>query len=286
VLAVTLGPLREIRYLGRRAFGQFAPSSEEEDEMKSDWKRVGTLAAFLLLIGVPARSDDEAARQLVRKVLDALPKEPFVARVKVTVADEAARSLGVSQKIMGGARASYLEVVAPDELSGIRFLFLQPSDGPNEQYIKVPASRVAVQVSEEIRTQPFLGSTFYVTDLVEPPIGNFTYAFVGEQELLGRKCKLVEARPKEPKDQIYSKTILALDPNDLLILRRQFFDPDGKLVKVWTIEKVDKIDGQWTMLEQKMENVQEKTVSELDVENIKYGAELDDKMFTPKYLLR
>jgi hypothetical protein len=35
-----------------------------------------------------------------------------------------------------------------------------------------------------------------------------------------------------------------------------------------------------------MENVQDKTASELDVESIKYGAELDDKMFTPKYLLR
>jgi Outer membrane lipoprotein-sorting protein len=254
--------------------------------MKSSWRRTGTLATFLLLIGIPAQGDDPAARELVRKVLDALPKEPLAARLKVTVAGEPARSLEVSQKILGGARASYLEVVAPDELSGIRFLFLQPQDGPSEQYIKVPASRVAVQVSEEIRTQPFLASTFYVSDLVEPPIGMFSYAFVGEQELLGRKCKLVEAKPKSPKGQVYSKTILALDPNDLLILRREFFDPEGKLMKVWTIEKVEKVDGHWTMLEQKMENVQEKAASDLDVESIKYGVDLDDKMFTPKYLLR
>lgn len=254
--------------------------------MKSSWKQAGALAALVWMIGAPVRADDEAARTLVTNVLDALPKEPFTARLKVTVADEPARTLEVSQKILGGARASYLEVVAPDELSGIRFLFLQPKDAPNEQYIKVPASRVAVQVSEEIRTQPFLGSTFYVSDLVEPQIGMYSYAFVGEEELLGRKCKLVEAKPKDPKDQVYSKTILALDPNDLLILRRQFFDPDGKLLKVWTIEKVEKVDGNWTMLEQKMENVQDKTVSELDVEKLHYGAEFDDKMFSPKYLLR
>jgi hypothetical protein len=254
--------------------------------MTRDWKRVGTLAAFLLLIGMPARGDDDAARELVRKVLDALPQEPFIARITVTGPHEGVRSLDVRQKIIGGARASYLEVVAPGELAGPRFLFLQPRDGPTQQHIKVPASRVVVQVSDVLRTQPFLGSTFYVTDLVEPPLDRFDYAFVGETELLGRPCTLIEAQPKNPKDHVYGKTILAIDPNDLLILRRQFFDPQGKLLKVWTIGKVEKIDGNWTMLEQKMENVQENVVSELDVESIRYGAELDDSMFTPKYLLR
>jgi hypothetical protein len=254
--------------------------------MNSSWKPMTPVVLAILLAAAPARAEDGEARELVRKVLDALPKQSFVAKLKVTVDDEPARILEVSQKFVGGSRASYLEVVAPEELAGIRFLFLQPTDGPNEQYIKVPASRVAVQVSEEIRTQPFLNSAFYVTDLVEPPIGNYNYAFAGEEELLGRKCKRVEAAPKNPKDEIYSKTVLALDPNDLLILRRQFFDPEGKLVKVWTIGKVEKVDGQWTMLEQKMENVQEKITSRLDVEKIEYGAQLDDKMFTPKYLLR
>ncbi|HSP96262.1 MAG TPA: outer membrane lipoprotein-sorting protein [Candidatus Dormibacteraeota bacterium] len=255
--------------------------------MHSTWARIiQTILATLSFAAYPAAGGDEAPRELVRKVLDALPKDPYVARLKVTVPNGPTRTLEVRQKILDGSRVTYLEVVAPDELSGVRFLFRQPGDRPNEQFVKIPASRVLVQVSEDLRTQPFLGSTFYVTDLVEPPIDRFDYAFVGEEELLGRPCKLVEARPKEPKDQVYGKTILALDPNDLLIVRRQFFGPDGRLLKVWTVDRVEKVDGRWTMLEQKMENVQEKVASELDVESITYGAELDDQMFTPKYLLR
>lgn len=239
-----------------------------------------------LLAAAPAVAAEDGARRLVKEVLDSLPKEPFVAKVKLSVQEDQPRTLEINHKFVRGARASYLEVVAPDELAGIRFLFLQPLDGPNEQYIKVPASRVAVQVSEEIRTQPFLASSFYVSDLVEPPIGNYTYSFVGEEELLGRPCKLVAAVPKDPRNEIYSKTILALDPKDKLILRREFFDRDGKLLKVWTIEKVEKVEGNWTMTEQKMENVQEKTTSRLDVESMDYGVELKDMMFDPKYLLR
>lgn len=247
---------------------------------------LAALAAGYVLAAAATRAEDTQARDLVKSVLEAMPKEALQAKVQLTVQGEPARELDLSHKFINGARASYLEVTAPPDLAGIRFLFLQPIDGPNEQYIKVTASRTVVEVSDEIRKQPFLGSTFYVSDLVEPKIGAFTYSFVGEEELLGRPCKLVEARPKDPKDEIYSKTILSLDPKDLLILKRQFFDPEGKLLKVWTIEKVEKVDGIWSLLKQKMDNVQEKASSNLDVVSIKYGVELKDMMFTPKYLLR
>ena len=247
---------------------------------------LAAFATYFSFAAAPARAEDTAARDLVKRVLDSLPKDPLQAKLQLTVQGEPARELDLSHKFVEGARASYLEVTAPPDLAGIRFLFRQPVDGPNEQYIKVTASRTVVEVSEEIRKQPFLGSTFYVSDLVEPKIGDFTYSFVGEEELLGRKCKLVEARPKNPKDELYSKTILSLDPTDLLILKRQFFDPEGNLLKVWTIEKVEKVDGIWSLMKQKMDNVQEKASSNLDVVSIKYGVDLKEMMFTPKYLLR
>ena len=98
--------------------------------------------------------------------------------------------------MVDGARATYLDVTAPDELSGIRFLFLEHADREPEQFIKVAAAHNAVKVKDQVRKQPFLESDFYVSDLVEPPIDAYTYKFVGEEELLGRKTKLVEAVPK------------------------------------------------------------------------------------------
>lgn len=240
--------------------------------------------AGCLLWRAPAGAD-EAARDLVRRVLEALPKQTSQATVDLTVKGEKPRTVAISNKVVKGARASYLEVTAPSDLAGIRFLFLQPVDGPNQQYLKIAASRQVILVAEEVRRQPFLGSTFYVSDLVEPKLDDFTYAFAGEETLLGRPCKLVEARPKKP-DEIYSRTVLALDPKDLLILKRQFFDPGGKLLKVWTIEQVDQVDGVWTLMKQTMENVQEHQSSRLDVTAVTYGVDLPDDMFTPKYLVR
>lgn len=243
------------------------------------------IAACCVLWSARARADDAPARDLVRRVLDAIPKQSSQATVDLTVTGDKPRTLAISNKIVNGARASYLEVTAPSDLAGIRFLFLQPVDKPNEQYVKVTASRKVVVVAEEIRKQPFLGSTFYVSDLVEPKLDDFEYAVAGEETLLGRPCTLVEARPKKA-DEVYGRTVLSLDPKDLLILKRQFFAPDGKLAKVWTIEQVEQVDGVWTLLKQTMDDVQEHRTSRLDVTAVKYGVDLPDAMFTPKYLVR
>lgn len=248
-------------------------------------RRLALALAACALWRAPAFADETGARDLLQRVLDALPRQTSQATVDLTVTGEPSRRLEISNKIVDGARASYLELKAPSDLAGIRFLFLQPVDGPNQQYMKISATRKVILVAEEIRTQPFLGSTFYVSDFVEPRVDDFDYRFVGEETVLGRPCRLVEARPRTP-DQVYGRTILALDPKDLLILKRQFFDTDDKLLKVWTIEQVDQVDGVWTLTRQAMENVQERRSSRLDVTAVKYGVDLPDEMFTPKYLVR
>jgi negative regulator of sigma E activity len=242
------------------------------------------LLSVLLAMSRTAAAQDGDAQELVKKVMDALPKVPFKAMVTVTT-PQGLREVELNHKFVGGARASYLELVEPEALKGIRFLFLERIDGPSEQYMKVAAARTYVRVADEVRKQPFLGSTFYIADLIEPPIDASTYKFIGEDQVLGRKVMLVEATPKNPSKEIYSKVILALDPKDLLALRRQFYDHKGNILKVWTVEKVEKIDGTWTMMEQRMTNSQTNEQSRLEVKEIKYNVDLPDSMFQPKYLL-
>ncbi len=126
---------------------------------------VGCIA---LLAAAGVRAQDGDPRVLVKEVLDAIPKNSFVAKLTLSSDAFAPREIQMSRKYIDGMHGSYLEVVAPDELEGIRFLFLERPSGEHEQYIKVKASRQAVRVQEGVRTQPFLGSAFYVSDLVMP----------------------------------------------------------------------------------------------------------------------
>jgi hypothetical protein len=247
------------------------------------------VVATLVTLSMPAlvRADEDAdAKGLVTKVVAAIPKNSFTSKLTLSSADFSPRELQMSRKYIEGAHGSYLEVIAPDELEGIRFLFLERANQANEQYVKVKASRNPVRVQEGVRTQPFLGSAFYVSDLVLPEVDNYTYKYLGKDVVGGRSVNLVEMTPKDPAKEVYAKTVLALDPKDLLILRREFFDKNGDKVKVWTIDKVEQIDGIWTLTGQEMQDLKSKTKSRLDVSDVKYNAELPDVMFTPKYLTR
>jgi hypothetical protein len=243
------------------------------------------IVTAMLVPAAQAGAGEAAARDLVKAVLDALPQVPFASKLEVTT-PQGARTVALSSKRVEGARASYLEVVGPEALKGIRFLFIEKPNAPPEQFIKVAAGRNAVRVADQIRRQPFLESAFYVSDLVEPELDAFEYRTVGDEEVGGRQCRLIEAVPKKPDAEIYGKTVLALDPKDLIIMRRQFFDKSGKMVKEWKIEKVEKIDGYWTLMKHEMNNIQDKITSKLEITAIKYNADLSDAMFTPKYLLR
>ncbi|MCK6556527.1 outer membrane lipoprotein-sorting protein [Candidatus Binatia bacterium] len=242
------------------------------------------MTVTVLAAGRPAAAQDVDARELVKRVMEALPKASFKSKVNLTT-PSGPRLLELDHKFVDGARASYLELLAPEQLKGIRFLFVERLNAPSEQYMKVAAAKTIVRVANEVRKQPFLNSTFYIADLIEPALDDSTYKYVGEENLLGRRCMLVEATPKDPEKAIYGKTVLALDPKDLLALRRQFYDHKGKILKVWTVETVEKIDGIWTLKQQRMTNTQTEEQSRIDVQEIKYNVELPDSMFVPKYLL-
>jgi hypothetical protein len=245
-----------------------------------------TLAVAAAAAAAETGEGDSGAEDLVRRTVAALPKQPFRANLELTPSGAPTRQVDLRHKRIGTKRASYLEVTAPEELKGIRFLFIEEEGAPPEQYIKIAAARSPVRVKDQIRTQPFLESAFYVSDLVEPDLDAYRYRLVGEEGIGGRKVKLVEAVPKNPADEIYGKTVVAIDPERLLILRRQFFDKDGKLVKTWTIDLVEEVEGVQTIRDQRMENHKDGSQARLKTSSIDYGVDLADNMFKPEYLSR
>jgi outer membrane lipoprotein-sorting protein len=250
-------------------------------------KRIGLLVVALAMTTNTVAADTDAdARELVRKVLEALPKDSFEAKMTVSSGSFEPRELRMVRHYVEDAHGTYLEVSSPDDLEGIRFLFLERPDKPNEQFIKVKASRTAIQVSEEVRRQPFLGSTFYVSDLVMPNLDDYSYKYVGKDVVGERTVTLVEMTPKDPESDIYSKTVAALDPVDLIVLRREYFDKEGTKIKVWTVDKLDKIKDTLSPMGQKMVDLRTGDSSRLDVGKVDFDAEVTDALFTPKYLLR
>ena len=250
--------------------------------------RAAALAVAVLAIGpLGARAADVSARDLVKKMRESAPKVAFVAQAKLISDRGWTRELEMSYKhLQNDVDAGYMEVTAPMDLKDTRFLVLDRANGRDEQWIYVPAAKRAIRVGDQTRKQDFLGSEFSVGDLVHPDLDAFTYSYVGEEDVAGRHCKLVEAVPKTPADEPYSKSVFAIDPTDLLAVKAQFFDAHGQPYKVLTIERLEKIDGIWTPLEQLMTNLQENHWSRFELHEVKYNAKIDDETFNKSHLTR
>ncbi len=242
--------------------------------------------AVVFFVAAAPRAEDDGARDLVKRVLDAVPKVPLTAKATLTSDRGWVRELALSRAFVNDADASYLEVTAPLDLKDTRFLLFDRTQGRDEQFMYIPTVKRAMQISDETRKQPFLGSDFYVSDMVRPELDAFAYRFVGEEKIGERATRLVEAVPKDPERELYGKTVSAVDPTDLLVLRVQFFDDKGTPVKVWTLEKVEKVDGIWTPLIQRMQALQDKHESRFTLTEVKYNADLPRDIFNRSYLTR
>jgi hypothetical protein len=249
-------------------------------------RRILTVVVALGLVAATAGAEEDGAHELVKRVLEAVPKVPLTAQATLTSDRGWTRELSLSRAFVKGADVSYLEVTAPLDLKDSRFLLFDRVDGRDEQFMYVPQVKRAMQIADETRKQPFLGSDFYVSDMVRPELAAFSYRFSGEEKIGDRATRLVEAVPKNPEGELYGKTISAIDPVDLLVVRVQFFDPKGTLIKVWALEKVEKVDGMWTPIVQRMTSVVEGHESRLTLTEVKYNADLPTDIFNRSYLAR
>jgi hypothetical protein len=246
----------------------------------------GVCVAALLLVSSPVAAADDEAHVLARRAVEVLPHGTFRARAQLTTGAGAPRELEVRHKMIDGAHASYMEVTAPEDLRGLRFLFIERPGAAPVQYVKVAAARRHVLISETGQEQPFLDSAFYIADFVHPDLDAYAYTVVGDTEILGRRCRVIEGVPKKPQHQGYGKQRVALDAAEGFPLRREFFDLKQQLFKVWTVDKLEKVDGQWTQLEQRMVNVSDGRESRMVITEIHYGVSVPDEVFSPEYLLR
>ncbi|MEO8603722.1 MAG: outer membrane lipoprotein-sorting protein [bacterium] len=242
----------------------------------------------LISVGLAAaEAPDDDARLLVKRVIDAAPEVPYVSRMELTTPGGLVREFTMSGKhLENGIDARYIEVTGPMNLKDTRYLLYDRSERRDDQYVYIPFMKRVVRLSEKTRGEPFLGSTFFVNDMIKRRLDEFTYRFVGDETVGQRACRLVECTPKQPEGETYSKLIIAIDPIDLVVMRAQLFDHSGKLFKVHTTDTLEKIDGYWTPRQQTMRNLDDNDLSQLTTVEMTYNAPIGDDIFREAYLGR
>ncbi|HXQ23176.1 MAG TPA: outer membrane lipoprotein-sorting protein, partial [Candidatus Acidoferrales bacterium] len=125
--------------------------------LKAKWFIAVAIVAVTVVLVAPVRADEGSAEDLVKRVRDAVPKVPFLAKMTLTSDRGWVRELELSHKHLNNdVEAGYMEVTAPMDLKDTRFLVFDHEKGRDEQFIYVPAAKRAIQVGPQTRKQDFL----------------------------------------------------------------------------------------------------------------------------------
>ncbi|GAB5450566.1 MAG: outer membrane lipoprotein-sorting protein [Halioglobus sp.] len=182
----------------------------------------------------------------------------------------------------------------PANIRGTGFLIWDYSEpqADDDQWLYLPALRKARRVSSSDRGGYFLGTDFTYEDMkldgkLEPL--DYNFALLGEERVDGATLIKLDAQARDEevaRELGYSRTVSWIDPANWLLVKAEFYDPSGELLKTLAATDVRMVDGIWTRHVLTMQNHQTGHRTEFRFSDVDYLSPISDNLFSKQILHR
>lgn len=255
------------------------------------------LAAAVLggILGGPGLARAQSATEIMRKQRDQhrLSDEEEVQVLRLVSKAGAVKERKLALYTLAGAedlRKSLIRFLAPRDIENTALLTWEARDGNDDQWLYLPATRKPKRIASSAKKNQFMGTDFAYEDLRPENLGVHRYTSVGSEAVDGRECFVIEAVPatdRQAADSGYSRRKLWIDKGNLVALKREYYDRQGKLAKVELRRRPVRVTADvWRVDEVEMQDVQNGTKTVLLVESRRFNVGLKDSFFTEAELTR
>lgn len=166
----------------------------------------------------------------------------------------------------------------PADVNGTKLLTWTHKDRDDDQWLYLPAIKRVKRISSSGKSGSFMGSEFAYEDLSAQEVDKYTYKFIEEVELDGRKTWVTERYPTD-KNSGYSKTKNWTDQEYKNVVKIEFYDRKGELMKTANFKGYKKYGEFWRFDSIEMANRQTRKRSIMRWEDRKLGIEFNDRDF-------
>ena len=176
-----------------------------------------------------------------------------------------------------GSDKRLVRFVSPADQKGIAFLSL-----PNEvMYLYLPAFQKTRRIASHVKNTKFAGTDFTYEDL---EVRSFTKNW--RAELIGMEDNhyVLQLFPLASTKTDYGKMVLRVRKDNFYLTRMELYNKNGKLYKILTRDKIEKINGYWTARETQMEDLEANHKTKMLMEQVRFDVGLADDIFTERYL--
>lgn len=139
-----------------------------------------------------------------------------------------------------GDKESLILITSPRRDKGTAFL-----KKDDEMWNWQPTIERVIKMPPSMMMQSWMGSDFTNDDLVQESsiVKDYTHQLVGEEEIEGLPCYVIELIPKEDAPVVWGKVKAWISKKEFLQLKVEFYDEDDYLVNTMYGQKIKNMDG-------------------------------------------
>lgn len=175
---------------------------------------------------------------------------------------------------------------SPKDISGTALLSHSIIQGPDKQWLYLPALKRVKRISSSNKSGPFVGSEFSYEDLLPQNIEKFDYKWIKDETVDGLDCFVVERYPVYESSG-YSKQVVWIDKVEYRPMKIDFYDRKNSLLKTLIYSNYHNyLDEIWRASTLTMANLQTKKTTLLEFDRYIFRGDLDSGSFSPDRLKR
>ncbi len=139
-----------------------------------------------------------------------------------------------------GEDYSLILVTAPARDKGISFLKRE-----SEMWNWQPTIDRVIKMPPSMMSQSWMGSDFTNDDLARASstVDDYIQEIVGEEEVEGRTCWVIDLIPKEGVGVVWGKIKIWVDQKDFIQMKTEFYDEDDYLVNTMSGKDIQNLGG-------------------------------------------
>lgn len=183
----------------------------------------------------------------------------------------------------GGKQKYYTYFRKPSDISRLTFMVHKIPDGNDQRWIYVPSVDLVKPISADDKNSSFVGSHFSYEDVSGRHWSEDKHRLLPDSTIRDRAVFVIESIPVE-KYKGFSRKLSYIDKENYLPLREEYYGRKDKLVRVFTAENIEEINGIPTMTARSMENIKKGGKTLIEFSSIEYNVGLDASLFTERFL--
>ncbi len=234
-------------------------------------------ATLIGILTVAAPSTAQDAREIVKRSIDNWRGLSSYGEMTMTIHRPSWERSMSMRGWTSGSKKSLIRVTAPKKDEGNGTLMVD-----NNMWSYAPKVNRVIKVPSSMMGQSWMGSDFSNKDVsrADDIVDQYDHTLLATEEIDGHTVWTIQSVPHEEAAVVWGKEVLRVRDDDVL-LKQEFWDQDGVLVKTLESLEIGEMGGRTIALRQRMAKTEtDDEWTEFSIQSMEFDIEISDNVFT------